>query len=316
MLPAGKLPVNRKLADPDEGLGARCVSGYTVASGRLPERSRRPAVRLRGRMVLKEIGIFSTLCWVGLGLLAAQDRSDIIRNPFATPDDVTAGERSFRSQCAACHGRDASGAAGPSLTTGTFRHGSTDEALFATITKGVPGTPMAGFKLDGREVWQLISFLRAANVAKGAGQAPGNPGRGAQVFNDNGCTQCHTAGKPGGFAGPDLTEIGSRRTLAQLQTALFDPDAAVEPDYWSLRARAKTGQMVSGIRMNEDSDSFQILESSGRLRSVWKADLASYEIVRTSPMPSFRGKLKPSELEDLVAFLASLRGQTGREVQP
>jgi hypothetical protein len=67
--------------------------------------------------------------------------------------------------------------------------------------------------------------------------------------------------------------------------------------------------------MNEDTDSFQILESSGRLRSVWKVDLTSYEIVRTSPMPSFKGKLQASDLEDLVAYLAGLRAQTNHEVQ-
>jgi putative heme-binding domain-containing protein len=263
-------------------------------------------------MHFKRLGLFITLCGTWMGVLGAQD-INVIRNPFSTADDVSAGAKSFRSQCAACHGLDASGAAGPSLTTGTFRHGTSDEALFGVITKGVPGTPMVGFQLDGREVWQLISFLRSANIAKGAGRSKGDPINGAQVFNANGCAHCHTAGRPGGFAGPDLSEIGSRRSLAQLEAALLDPNSEVDPDYWSLRARTKTGQAIGGIRMNEDTDSFQILESSGRLRSVWKADLASYEIVRASPMPSFEGKLKPSELEDLVAYLASLRGETHDE---
>jgi putative heme-binding domain-containing protein len=174
---------------------------------------------------------------------------------------------------------------------------------------------MVAFKLQGREVWQLISFLRSANIAKGAGQAKGDPAKGSQAFESNGCAKCHTAGKPGGFSGPDLSDIGSRRTLTQLETALVDPSAEVDPDYWSLHARTKTGQMIEGVRMNEDSDSFQLVESSGRLRSVWKSDLASYEIVRTSPMPSFKGKLTQAELEDLVAYLASLRAQTILEVQ-
>lgn len=266
-------------------------------------------------MIVKRVGLVAFLCFFGTGGLGAQDHTNVIRNPFATPDDVAAGERSFRSQCAACHGPDASGAAGPSLTTGTFRHGNSDEALYTVITKGVPGTPMAAFKLDGHEVWQLISFLRSANIARGSGQAPGDPARGAQIFNESGCAQCHIAAKAGGFAGPDLTGIGSRRSLVQLETALLDPNAEVDPDYWSLRARTKSGQTINGIRMNEDTDSFQVLDASGRLRSVWKADLASYEIVRTSPMPSFKDKLKSSELGDLVAYLASLRAQTSREGQ-
>ncbi|PWU05469.1 MAG: hypothetical protein C5B51_14495 [Terriglobia bacterium] len=265
-------------------------------------------------MVFRKLGLLGVTLGLWLDPLGAQDHSNVIRNPFPTADDVAAGARSFRSQCAACHGLDASGASGPSLTTGNFRHGNSDEALYGIITKGVPGTPMVGFKLDGREVWQLISFLRSANVSKGAGQAKGNPGNGAQLFQANGCAQCHTAGKPGGFAGPDLSDIGSRRSLAQLETALLDPSAEVDPDYWSLRGRTKTGQAIEGLRMNEDTDSFQILESSGHLRSVWKTDLANYEIVRTSPMPSFKSKLKQSEVEDLVAYLASLRVESGNEV--
>jgi mono/diheme cytochrome c family protein len=46
-----------------------------------------------------------------------------------------------------------------------------------------------------------------------------------------------------------------------------------------------------------------------------KTDLASYEIVRASPMPSFKGKLSPGDLEDLIAYLASLRAPTNSEVE-
>ncbi len=53
---------------------------------------------------------------------------------------------------------------------------------------------------------------------------------------------CHTIGTAGGFVGPDLSEIGSHRSLAQLESSILDPDADVASDYWSLRARTKTGQ--------------------------------------------------------------------------
>lgn len=247
--------------------------------------------------------------------LQAQDHGSIIGTPFSTPEDQAAGAQAFRSACAACHGlRGEGGSNGPSLTTGTFKHGGSDEALFRTITKGVPDTPMAAFPLNGREVWQLIAFIRSLNIGKAAEQAKGDPAKGAQVFAANGCDQCHTARAAGGFLGPDLSEIGSRRSLAQLERAVLDPNAEVSPDYWSLRARTKSGQTVTGIRLNEDMDSFQIREASGRLRSLWKAEVASYEIIHTSPMPSFKGKLQASELEDLVAYLASLRTQTDPEV--
>ncbi len=259
---------------------------------------------------------FFLLFLTPVALLQAQHGS-IAGTPFSSPEDVKAGAQSFRSQCAACHGLDASGGSnGPSLTTGTFKHGDSDEALFRTITKGVPGTPMVAFPLDGREVWQLIAFLRSVNIGKSAERAAGDPVKGSQIFANSGCLRCHTVGGAGGFAGPDLSEIGSRRSLEQLRSSVLDPDAEVSPDYWSLRARTRSGQTVAGRRMNEDMDSFQILEASGRLRSLMKSELASYEIVRTSPMLSFRGKLQPSEVEDLIAYLASLRAQNANAEEP
>jgi len=250
-----------------------------------------------------------------LAVLHAQHGSSADR-PFSTPEDVAAGTLSFRSQCAACHGPDATGGVvGPSLATGSFKSGGSDEALFRVITKGIPGTAMTAFTLNGREVWQLIAYLRAVNIAKGAEQAKGDPVKGEQVFSANGCGHCHTNGKAGGFTGPDLSEIGSHRSLAELESSILDPDADVAADYWSLRAKTKTGQTISGVRLNEDMTSFQIREASGHLRSVWKTDLASFEIVQTSPMPSFKGKISAGDLDDLIAYLASLRAQTNSEVQ-
>jgi putative heme-binding domain-containing protein len=236
--------------------------------------------------------------------------------PFSSPADQAAGAQSFKSQCAACHGPDASGGVvGPSLTTGAFKNGGSDEALYRVITKGIPGTAMTAFPLDGREVWRLIAYLRAVNIGKAAQQAKGDAAKGAQVFKANGCARCHTIGEQGGFVGPDLSEVGSRRSLAELESSVLDPDADVAQDYWSLRARTKSGQTITGVRLNEDMTSFQIRDASGRLRSLWKTDLASSELVRNSPMPSFKGKLSARDLEDLVAYLASLRAQTNSEVQ-
>jgi len=241
-------------------------------------------------------------------LLGAQEHGSIAGNPFSTPKDVAAGAASFRSQCAACHGAEAiGGTVAPSLVSGTFKHGGSDEALFAVITRGVPGTPMAGFKLNGTEVWQLIAYLRSMNIAKAAGQATGDAAAGARVYAANHCANCHTIGTSGGYSGPDLSEIGSHRSLQQIESSILDPDAEVEPDYWSVQARTKSGQDVTGRRMNEDMDSIQIRESQGRLRSLRKPDLAALEIVRKSPMPSFKGRLNATDLQNLIAYLAGQR---------
>ena len=244
-----------------------------------------------------------------LAALHAQDHGNGKTNPYTSPEDLVSGMRLFRAACAACHGLEGGGGSnGPSLTTGTFKRGGTDEALHQTIAKGVPGTPMSAFPLKDREVWQLVAHIKDLNLRKGAVESRGDRTHGQQIFADRGCTRCHTAGGAGGFVGPDLSDIGGRRSVAQLERAVVDPGAEVAPEYWSLRARTRSGQTVGGIRLNEDMDSFQIRDPSGQLRSVSKSELASYELARTSPMPSFKDKLQSGELDDLVAFLASLRG--------
>jgi len=52
----------------------------------------------------------------------------------------------------------------------------------------------------------------------------------------------------------------------------------------------------------------QIVDDEGRLRSLSKADLKELQVLTASPMPSFRDKLTPDEISDVVAYLLSLKG--------
>jgi len=240
--------------------------------------------------------------------LCAQEHGSISANPYSTAQDSETGGAAFRARCAGCHGLDASGGAqAPSLVSGTFKNGGSDEAMYRTITGGVPGTPMIAFAIPGREAWQIITFLRGLNIVRAAEKATGDPAKGSALFDAHKCGACHTVGTKGGLTGPDLSEIGARRSLAELKLALENPDAVVPSEYWSVRARSRSGETILGIRLNEDMDSVQIRGGNGRLRSFRKADLVNVELIRTSPMPSFRSQLSESELLDLVAYLAGLR---------
>ena len=228
-------------------------------------------------------------------------------NPFSSPEDRIEGARLFRGQCAACHGPNGiGGASGPDLTAGSFRRGDSDEALFQIVAKGISGTAMPAYAGSGREVWQIVTHVRSLSVGKAAERAKGDSSRGESIFKAQGCGQCHTIADRGGTLGPDLTGIGSRRSLGSLQRSLLNPDEEVSADYWTLRAVTKAGQRISGIRLNEDTHSYQFRDKTG-LRSVLKKDLAEHEIVKTSPMPSYKGKLGDRDFEDLIAYLAALR---------
>ena len=71
----------------------------------------------------------------------AQESDAALANPFTSDADVAAGEKTFLSQCASCHGRDGrGGAGGPDLSTGRFKRASSDEAIFQIVNRGIPGT--------------------------------------------------------------------------------------------------------------------------------------------------------------------------------
>ena len=84
----------------------------------------------------------------------------------------------------------------------------------------------------------------------------------------------------------------------------------VVPDnFLQVRVAAKDGRHVTGVRLNEDPFSIQIRDYSDRIHSFWKSELSElHEDWGKSPMPSYRGKLTPVELDDLVAYLVSLKG--------
>jgi len=70
----------------------------------------------------------------------------------------------------------------------------------------------------------------------------------------------------------------------------------------------RSGQTVRGSLLNQDTFSIQMRDGAGELRAFQKSDLSQSGFV-PSPMPSYRGRLAPQEVADVVAYLLSLRGQ-------
>ena len=65
-----------------------------------------------------------------------------------------------------------------------------------------------------------------------------------------------------------------------------------------------------GFVVNEDTFTLQLRDASGALHSLRKADLARVEKDASATlMPSYKTLLTAGEVQDLVAFLASLRGE-------
>ena len=142
----------------------------------------------------------------------------------------------------------------------------------------------------------------------GAPGAAGDANRGRVIFEGKAaCQTCHRIGGSGSRAAPDLSTIGSAMTAAALTKALVDPAAAMRPAIRSVRAVTRDGKEVLGRRLNEDMYSVQLIDEGGQLRSFNKSTLREFAILTTPRMPSYKDKLTPTELDDLVAYLLSLK---------
>jgi cytochrome c oxidase cbb3-type subunit 3 len=236
------------------------------------------------------------------GLLPAEET---MRNVHATAKDIALGAQTFRSHCAPCHGYRGEGGRGPNLAAGRFYHGNADADLFQNISEGIPGTEMPGIFYSADRVWQIVAFIRSLNT--GNEKLPGDRQNGAKLFASSGCAQCHRVRGNGGELGPDLSEIGASRSVEHLRQSLMDPNADVAPRYWTVRFMDASGQAVKGFCLNEDSYTVQLLDMQGQLRSYNKDGLKEFEISKFSTMPSYADSLTARQVNDLVAFLSSLR---------
>jgi putative heme-binding domain-containing protein len=107
--------------------------------------------------------------------------------------------------------------------------------------------------------------------------------------------------------GPDLTDIGASRSANNLRESIIDPDAQVAPQYWIVSFEDHSGNYVKGFLLNEDTYTVQLLEMGGNLRSYDKATVSGYKVDKHSAMPSYRASLTSDQLNNLVAYLWSLR---------
>jgi putative heme-binding domain-containing protein len=112
----------------------------------------------------------------------------------------------------------------------------------------------------------------------------------------------------GGLLGPDLTEIGLRRSLKFLRDSIVDPSAYINPEYRSVTVVPRSGTRVRGVVLNEDDYSIQLRDTREQLRSYLKSDLKEVQQEKESLMPSYKSILSETEINDLVARLNSLRG--------
>ena len=227
------------------------------------------------------------------------------------------GQALFRGLCSGCHGGAGRGGKGPDLTDVRWIHGSTDEDIARVITNGVPKTTMKkmgdALKLD--QIQKLIAYIRSLTRSSAESTwkpyITGDSKAGQKLFADTKgkaqCARCHSVAGEGGRIGPALDRIASRRAPEFIMESILEPSREIAPEYEAVAVATKTGQVITGLRVNETNFSIQLHEENGRFHSLLKRDLDELKVLKKSLMPeNFAEVLTVKELHDLFAYLMIL----------
>jgi putative heme-binding domain-containing protein len=251
---------------------------------------------------------FRVLCALALTAgLRAQSPQLPETNPFSSDADVQQGAALFQTHCSYCHGSFGEGGRGADLTAGIYRRGGRDPELYTSIRYGIPGSEMGPVRATDEEIWKVVAFVKRIGSQGMLEKAPGDPDAGLAVYRKSGCGNCHRIDKDGGALGPELTDIGRRRGLKFLAESLAKPEADIPFSSRAVQIVLKSGQTVSGIRLNFDDLSIQIRDTRDNLRSFLRENIQDIRYDKPSLMPAYTS-MNPKDFDNVVAYLSSLKG--------
>ena len=275
------------------------------------------------------------------GLVAAASASGRIAQEDKLKDAqaIREGAKLFVPNCSSgyCHGANGIGGGGPRL-----RNKGLDAAyLFKTISNGIAGTAMPGFKseLSQEEIWKIIAFISSEmkEGAEGKAETPspppapstkttstimtdsagaasliGNAQAGRALFFDSAqqksCRACHSFAGEGALIGPDLSKVGNRHAREIFLSIIF-PRESKDPRYRATTITLKNGDKVTGIKKEEDDESiriYDVAELPAVLRTIQKSDVAKVDTVTEPSMPKdYAAIYTIKQILDIVAFLKS-----------
>jgi len=142
----------------------------------------------------------------------------------------------------------------------------------------------------------------------------GDPERGREVFVEATCSTCHRIGSLGQEIGPDIETLLDRSPEI-LFAAVVDPNRSVKARYVQYTAVTAKGLTITGMLMDETSNSITLADPNGELHVILRKDLEQLVSNRRSHMPEgLEGKLSLKQMADLFAFVGKRRGPRPRRV--
>jgi len=173
---------------------------------------------------------------------------------------------------------------------------------------------MPGMHASLKLFW-IISAVCLLAVVVVAQQSTGTAAGEALFFGKAGCAGCHEVNGRGGVTGPDLSAAGMQ-PAETLRAKILNPNNSVAGNPGgrggpsTVVVKMRDGREIRGVRRNEDTFSLQMIDASGQLQVVDKTAGAQVRYENRSLMPADYGsRLSAQEIQDIVAYLGSLKGR-------
>ena len=233
----------------------------------------------------------------------------------AAAQSAPAVKKRFSVLCAACHGADGTGGErGPAIVGRSESRSHSLAELRDLIRNGRPAAGMPAFSLPAAELDEIAAYVHALRSPASENPAPGDAAKGERLFFGAGkCADCHMIRGRGGWIGPDLSQLGKRRSLVEIERALAAAGDRITRGYEPATVRLRDGTSFRGLLKNQSTFDLQLQGLDGRLHLLAADEIASVEREKKPLMPPLEAT--ESERQNLLAFLSRLAGGVVKAVE-
>ena len=133
----------------------------------------------------------------------------------------------------------------------------------------------------------------------------GDAKSGEDVFGRT-CFTCHVVDDFGANLGPDLSDAGKRLTRLEIADSVINPNAKVDPKYYTVNISTSDGGAFAGFVESEDDGSVTLRMGAELLQKIDKRTITTRETVKISTMPdAMAAALSGQEFVDMIEYLAA-----------
>lgn len=137
----------------------------------------------------------------------------------------------------------------------------------------------------------------------------GNADDGLKLFRGAAtCANCHQVGQHGKEVGPNLSEIGSKLSREAMLTSILDPSAGISHNYENYKVLTDSGQVITGIKVNETDSEVVIRTADAIDRKIAKNEIELLRKSDKSIMPeNLHHSFDQKGLVDLIEYMVTLK---------